>query len=226
MIETVAPCKKLVIALPSYAGKPMIGTRRSLDKAVRRAAKDGVELVAVITISGQCYLDVARNLLVRMFRDTAGTDMLFVDDDVAFEEDAIARICAATRPIVAGIYPKKTTPIQWPIDGAGPVGPDGLAECEMAPTGFMRINRAVFELMAPECEAFGWEGKTLVAFFQTLIKDGRYWGEDVHFCRTWRQMGGKLHAIADMNFTHTDKEGHDFAGNWATWLMQQAREAA
>lgn len=226
MIETVPPCKKLVIALPSYSGKPMLKTRRALDQAVRRAAKDGVELVACVTISGQCYLDVARNMLVREFRDTAGTDMLFVDDDVAFQEDAVARICAETRPIVAGIYPKKITPVQWPIDGAGPVGPDGLAELEMAPTGFMRINRAVFEAMAPHCEAFGWEGKTLIAFFQTKIEGGRYWGEDVHFCRTWRRLGGKIHALADMHFTHTDKEGRDFAGNWATWLMQQAREAA
>lgn len=226
MIETVAHCRKLAIALPSYAGKPMIGMRRALDRAVRHAAQHGVELVACITISGMCYLDVARNLLVRQFRDTAATDLLFVDDDVSFPEDAVTRICAATRPIVAGIYRKKISTIQWTIQGAGPIGPDGLTECDVAPTGFMRINRAVFEQMAPTCPAFGWEGQRLIAFFQTAIEDGRYFGEDVTFCKRWRALGGKIHAIADMDFTHTDKDGHDFAGNWARWLEQQARKAA
>jgi hypothetical protein len=53
------------------------------------------------------------------------------------------RLCEATRPVVAGIYPKKVIPPEWPVMVAHEqiwADSDGLIECGVVPTGFLRTR--------------------------------------------------------------------------------------
>jgi len=92
-------------------------------------------------------------------------------------------------------------------------------------TGFLRINRAVFEAMAPHVETYMHnDGEpTLKAFFKTEIIDGLYWGEDPNFCRKWRALGGKVHALAEAEFGHVGT--FEWRGKWPA-AAPQLRKAA
>lgn len=216
------------IAIPSYTGRPCKETQRSLRAGREVLAAHGIASYTE-TLSGMCYLDHARNIMVARFMASDSTDFIFVDDDVGFDRDALLRLCSAPYPLVAGVYPKKVTPPQWPvsIDAGMKATRDGFAECSVVPTGFMRIHRSVFEALKDRVSVYDNEQHgELRAYFKTDIHSRKYWGEDVEFCRLVREVGIKLHAFLDMNFRHVDKDGKVYSGNWGRFLFEQIREAA
>jgi len=226
MDTRVAPARSVRIAVPAYAGLSD-DTRRSIIEGAKALVQAGIEIEDADGVMGCCYVDYARNQLVARFLRGAATDLVFIDSDVGFEPDALLRLCQSTRPLVAGIYPKKIDPPEWPVAlDAAEVWSDreGLVECSMLPTGFMRIHRSVFEAMDVPRYAIPGEGEA-GAYFQCVVRDGQYIGEDVEFCHRYRALGGKLYAFADMDLRHV---GHakTFRGNWSHWLKEQMKEAA
>lgn len=215
--DKVAPARHLRIAVPAYTGQVSVQTAHSIDQALVVLREAGV-VVDTHYAAGCCYIDHARNMMVADFLRSDATDMLFVDADVRFGIDAILKSVRAERAVVAGIYPKKSRG-----EPAFPVAVDapeiwadraGHIECAMVPTGFLRINRAVFEAMAPHVEAYVHnDGEpNLRAYFKTEIIDGVFWGEDPNFCRKWRALGGKVHAMAEVEFGHVGT--HEWRGKW------------
>lgn len=90
-----------------------------------------------------------------------------------------------------------------------------MQPCEvwMGGTGFMLIKRAVFEKMAAKCEVYvndvldsggAMRADEIIEFFKTSIEPGtrRLLSEDFHFCRVWREMGGKVHAAPWVRLAH------------------------
>jgi hypothetical protein len=190
--------------------------------------------VAVTTdfLSGCCYLDHSRNMLVDRFLKSEATDLLFVDADVGFTPEAALRIAMAPRSVVAGIYPKKSSgEPEWPVDFDSDelgVNQHGLVLAARVPTGFLRINRAVFGAfteagIAPEYGKQDGEG-TLRRFFHCPVRDGVYWGEDFQFCEDWRSLGGAIYIIPDLDFEHVGAK--TWRGNWDQWHQSNAKEAA
>lgn len=227
MDTRVEPAQCVRFALPAYAGLSS-DTKRSILEGAEALVAEGIEIEDADAVGGCCYVDFARNQLVARFLRGRATDLIFIDADVGFDPDALVRLCKATRPLVAGIYPKKVDPPEWPVAlDASHVwaDADGLVECSMVPTGFMRIHRSVFRaLKVPHYVAPGIEG-SVGAYFQCVVRQGVYLGEDVEFCRRYREAGGKVHAFVDMDLRHV---GHDrtFRGNWGRWLLDQMKEAA
>jgi hypothetical protein len=216
VIDRVAPASHLRIAVPAYTGQICVQTAHSIDQALAILREAGV-VVDTHYAAGCCYIDHARNLMVHDFLKSDATDMLFVDADVGFGMDAILRSVRAERPVVGGVYPKKNSKNEFPVAVAADeiwADREGLIECAMVPTGFLRINRAVFEAMAPHVETYYHNDgdPDLKAFFKTEIIDGVYWGEDPNFCRKWRALGGKVHALAEAEFGHVGT--HEWRGKW------------
>lgn len=81
-------------------------------------------------------------------------------------------------------------------------------------TGFMLIKRSVMEEMAKKVPNYlndvvdlanAMEPRErIVQFFTESIEPGteRLLSEDYHFCRTWREMGGKVYAAPWVQLTH------------------------
>ena len=80
-------------------------------------------------------------------------------------------------------------------------GEHGLQEVSKTGTGFMLIKRQVFEDMkqhpavkpfksdiglAPELD------QHMRTYFDTAVRDNRYYSEDWTFCENWRDLGGKI----------------------------------
>jgi len=81
-------------------------------------------------------------------------------------------------------------------------------------TGFMLIQREVFEKMAENVPEYSNDstdlsgavkhGEMIREYFATSIEPGtnRLLSEDYHFCRTWREMGGKIWAAPWAGLSH------------------------
>jgi hypothetical protein len=214
MIERCDPVSHLYIAVPALTGQIWCPTAQSLLGAVMVAQGFLKIEVSAGFESGNPYLDHARNNLVTRFLASDATDLLFVDWDVGFEPRAVAQICRATRPFVAGLYPKKQDgPTEWPADFAVSeceLDAEGLVEARMVPTGFLRLNRAVFDLM-PHRE-YEFAGRKSLGYFESLVGRGGN-GEDVEFCAQWRALGGKIHIIPNLTFEHVGAK--TWKANWA-----------
>lgn len=94
----------------------------------------------------------SRNQLTATFLASDCTHLLFIDCDILFRPEHIARILSHDAPIVGGMYPKKqdTTDIEWVINTLPyATKPDekGLQPVRYIGTGFMCIRREVFVKM-------------------------------------------------------------------------------
>lgn len=96
-----------------------------------------------------------RNSLTAMFLKSDCTHLLFIDCDLIFSADDIARLLEADQPVIGGFYPKKQQgQLEWVINtlpDMPKVRPDKLQAVKYAGTGFICIRRDVFVKMA---EAF------------------------------------------------------------------------
>ena len=178
--------------------------------------------------TGCPYISMARNNLIAKFMQSDCTDLLFIDDDVGFPLEAVSKIFNYDVDVIAGIYPKRKEPIEWPVilkvaDGKIAIE-NGIVEAENLPTGFMRIKREVIQKMQaqyPELEYIDANGgEKRFNLFGLYIKDNRFYGDDYGFCHLWTEMGGKTWAIPDIDFIHYGAKS--FEGNFHTYIMKEA----
>jgi hypothetical protein len=215
MIERCDPVKHLYIAMPAYGGMNAVQTTTSLVGATMVCTKFLNVEMSFKCEPGDPYLDHVRNKLVTGFLQSDATDLLFVDADVGFEPRAAAQICRATRPFIGGLYPlKQDGDTAFPADfnaAEFAVDGDGFVDAlDMLPTGFLRLNRAVFDLMPFEWYEFG--GRRTMGYFHSHVGQGGD-GEDVDFCKRWRGLGGKIHLIPNLTFEHVGPKA--WKANWA-----------
>jgi SAM-dependent methyltransferase len=155
-----------------------------------------------------------------MFLGTECSDLVFVDADLEFDDDAILKLIKHNKDIVAGAYPYRKTDLDYPVkllfnkDNNCKDEETGLVSVECATTGLMRINRRVFDkLLVSE------DNKGIKQYFRTgIIYDTNDWyGEDAYFCKEWRLLGGEIWVEPNINFGHHG--AYCFTGNFHEYLM-------
>lgn len=232
--EICGPAQLVFIAIPSYTGMVAAQTALSIIDACGQLHRDGIRFMTD-TLMGQCYIDHARNQLCGAFLQSSATDLLFIDADLAFQPEAILRLCRMRRPVVGGLYRVKDDRERYCADfpkGTLTKDAQGLIPAKMLPTGLLRINRAALEAMDPPRYTFGVADEragTFRAFFKTAIEPDEggnsdapaFWGEDTRFCREWRALGGKLWAVPDLTVGHIGQK--TWVGNWAAHMAAQGK---
>ncbi len=209
---------RVFIAVPTYSGQVGVPFLASLVEALPLLEAAGFAVDFCVE-AGNCHVDDARNSMARMFLESDCSDMVFIDEDVGFEPDAIVKILKATGDVVAGVYPKKQQDEEFPVHclpGERWSNAHGLVEVEGAPTGFMRISRRCLEALRDASVSFEGSGGMYHVIFERVIADGRRWSGDYAFCRKWRALGGKVHVMPDLRFTHTGTKtwGGSLADFW------------
>lgn len=169
-----------------------------------------------ITRGGDCFVAKVRNKIVTEFlRDfPTATDLFFIDDDIGWPAAKVIEFLNRREDIVAGIYPKKSEQIDFPVELAADPGTgrlferDGLVRAIAGPTGFLRIKRHVLEKMAAVSQTFrdielDGSDREYYGLFETGIgTNGWWWGEDYTFCQKWGAMGGEIWVDPSIEFTH------------------------
>ncbi len=222
---------KVIFSIPAYLGNIESECVLSLLATLRLITSLNIEYEVNI-ISGCPVLPVARNTLVAMFMNTDGTDLFFIDSDVGFNPCGVIKILERKEGIVAGVYPLKRHPTNFPVqikteDGI-PIGMDGLIEADYLPAGFMRIRRSVIEKMQLAYPELKYTANVVDVinsgvtdaydFFNMGVMDNKTWTtEDYFFCKRWRDIGGHLWVMPDIDFKHVGR--YNYEGNYHKSLL-------
>ncbi|MCW2316335.1 hypothetical protein SAMN06265338_101618 [Rhodoblastus acidophilus] len=163
------PEQHVFIATPCYGG---MVTQRYMYSTVG-LLNLGRELgfkVSLNLLGNESLITRGRNLLVsRFLDDPTATHLLFIDADIGFDPQQVARMLAFDQDVVAGMYPLKlldwndglqravageaveTAPLRYvgaPCEGDEAESLDGFVTGTYAGTGFMMIKRAALLRMA------------------------------------------------------------------------------
>jgi hypothetical protein len=142
------------------------------------------------------------------FLETEHTHLMWLDADIEFTSDDVAKLWNLDADIAVGVYPMKKRESCWYAawkDGelikdldqfAGPIVVD------YAGTGFMLIKRAVIETLAKSQGHYRGKNGPVPAIFMTPIHEGILESEDYHFCRIARQAGFEVTMDPSVRLKH------------------------
>ena len=194
---------KVHIAMPCYGGMLTESTFMSFIKWANTARQLGIDWT-LETMVNESLISRARNTLTAKFLDMPdATHLFFVDADIGWEPWHLLVLLNRDVDVIGGLYPMKTMPIKWVVNGfeGAEEGPDGLQEVSKAGTGFLLMKKHVFEKMKthPAVKQYkndiGLDPKYdqhLKTYFDTAVRQNRYYSEDWTFCENWRDMGGRI----------------------------------
>lgn len=104
---------------------------------------------------------------------------------------------------------------------------DNLAKVKHTATGFLMIQRNVFENMFKAFPSTKYvddvhflqshENEFAYALFDCGVEEGHYYSEDWLFCHRWSKMGGDIYIDVSINLNHTGPE--DFKGSYITSII-------
>jgi hypothetical protein len=185
--------KKLFIGLPAYDFKVSVKMAISLAEFCVKAQQHGVS-IQMSNVSGCSVVSRVRNIIVNEFLESEAEHLLMIDSDMTFNADDIFRMLAwsQTKPIVAGVgVARKKEKVYFSSldqDEDNNIIMDrmGLVKVKRVGTGFIMIQRKVFEVMRdahPEWKYMDQNtGKMLQSFFDFKSTPDGYVGEDYVFC--------------------------------------------
>lgn len=131
------------------------------------------------------------------FLRTSHSHMMWIDADIEFEPEDVAKLWNMDVDIAVAFYSmkRKDMPLSAWKDGKLiklDECPKEPFEVDLAGTGFFMIRREVIEKMAKTSEWYeGPDGK-VPALYMTPIYNGGLESEDYHFCRIAREQGYKI----------------------------------
>lgn len=184
-----------------------------------------------------------RNLCVSGFLENKdATHLLFIDSDIAFEPESVFTLLKKKKEIISMVYPMKTLnmkkllkkvqegnvidevrahsaaltyPVRLTDDHSEVRINEGVIEADHMPTGFMLIERNVFNKLIKAYPEKKIKQKTIINgefalrphfwnFFDTHFdpETNTYLGEDFAFCLLWKKIGGKCFVYISDYITH------------------------
>jgi len=188
-----------------------------------------------------------RNLLTCGFLDSGFDYMLFVDADVEFQPEAVARMLVPKKDIICTPYRVKEENIKYAVKFKDPdfikIEPFDLVEIEEGPAGLMLIKRVVFERLMdkrpdlkinfdePTRKKMNEEigavedaiDRYMYNFWDTTFRldTGEWKGEDLSFCALATDAGFKLYANLDSGTTHHGSYG--WKGRFGDYLIKKPK---
>jgi hypothetical protein len=156
-------------------------------------------------MTNESLISRARNTLTAKFLATpASTHLMFVDADIGWEPWHLLVLLNHRKDVIGGLYPMKSLPVKWCVNGipGKEEGENGLVEVTKTGTGFMLIRREVFAKLDghPAVRPFNNDigmdanlNQHMKTYFDTAVREGRYYSEDWTFCENWRDLGGEVY---------------------------------
>ena len=202
------------MCMPCYGGQLTESTFMSYIKWANMARQLGIEWT-VETMTNESLISRARNTLTAKFLHTEGsTHLMFIDADIGWEPWHLLVMLNRKVDVIGGLYPMKSMPIKWCVNGipGQEEGVDNLVEVTKTGTGFLLIKREVFEKLdahpavKPFANDIGLDpalNKYMKTYFDTAVREGRYYSEDWTFCENWRDIGGQVFVDKRVLLKHT-----------------------
>lgn len=183
---------KITVGIPSY---DHIKTETVISLLQLQAISD---LPLTFFLNQSLYIDYSRNQLVEVALQNGSSHLMFIDSDIQFQPDGVARLLAHDKDIVGGYY--NTRRGNNPIRVKGPEGfavpdplPASMFQCIVLPTGFMLIKlECLQKLQRP--------------YFSVITHEKGTVGEDVNFCRKAHDAGIEIYCDPTIQLGHVGKQ--------------------
>ena len=202
------------ICMPCYGGMLTEQTFMSFVKWGNACRQLGIDWT-VETMTNESLISRARNTLTAKFLHTKeSTHLMFIDADIGWEPWHLLVMLDRQKDVIGGLYPMKSLPVKWCVNGipGQEEGVDNLVEVTKTGTGFMLIKRDVFEKLDahPAVKPFANDiglprelDPYMKTYFDTAVREGRYYSEDWTFCENWRDIGGQVFIDKRVLLRHT-----------------------
>ena len=191
------------IAMPCYGGMLTESTFMSFIKFGNTTRQMGLDWT-LETMVNESLISRARNTLTAKFlHQKESTHLMFIDADIGWESWHLLSLLNHNKDMIGGLYPMKTLPIKWVVNGfeGAETGENGLQEVSKAGTGFLLTKRNVFEKLTEHPAVKSYKNdigldpvydQYLRTYWDTAIRQGRYYSEDWTACENWRDLGGQI----------------------------------
>lgn len=221
--------RSVVVAIPCHDHRVQIETAHSLLEASAAFASRKTNM-GLMYYSGCSIVSKARNTLIRQFLDSTATDLVFLDSDIAFRGEDLARMVhwGNDFDVVVACYRQKQDALEYrvkPVRSATdnrmqPHDNGYLVEMERAGTGLMVIRRPVIEELVRHVKFYrGSDGLSYPALFDFALTDEGYIGEDYLFCDRARAAGFRIWADINAVVSH---HGHkEYTGCFGSDIVAQ-----
>jgi hypothetical protein len=209
------------ICMPCYGGMLTESTFMSYIKWANTCRQLGIDWT-METMTNESLISRARNTLTAKFlHNKESTHLMFIDADIGWEPWHLLVMLNRDVDVIGGLYPMKSLPVKWCVNGfeGAEEGADGLQEVSKTGTGFMLIKRHVFEKLdahpatKPFINDIGLPVELnpyMKTYFDTAVRENRYYSEDWTFCENWRDLGGKVWVDKRVLLKHTGTYVFDF----------------
>ena len=195
---------KVHICMPCYGGMLTESTFMSFVKWGNTARQLGIDWT-METMTNESLITRARNTLTAKFLlNNDSTHLMFIDADIGWEPWHLLVMLNADKDVIGGLYPMKSLPIKWCVNGfdGAKTSEDGhLQEVSKTGTGFLLIKREVFEKLNKHPHVIPFKNDIgldpaldahMKTYFDTGVRENRYYSEDWAFCENWRDLGGEV----------------------------------
>ena len=203
------------LCMPCYGGQLTESTFMSYIKWSNTARQLGLDWT-VETMTNESLISRARNTLTAKFlHNKESTHLMFIDADIGWEPWHLLVMLDAQKDVIGGLYPMKSLPVKWCVNGIPGVPEDpnsSLVEVSKTGTGFLLIKRDVFDKLNahPAVRTFANDiglprelDPFMKTYFDTAVREGRYYSEDWTFCENWRDIGGQVWVDKRVLLKHT-----------------------
>lgn len=230
---------KVFVATPAYDGKVDTAFAVALAETCQMATALDIGVTASVMGNG-AFIEIARNVFVKMFLETDCTHLFFIDADLRWEARAFIGLVNANRPVSAGIYRRRQDDEDYPVhyiedpENPGVMTVDGgWIACDRVPTGFLCIRRDVVEAMSAAAPTWYIKshGAVPALFYTKLTEEQKadgsrgFVGEDYAFCDDYMQKFRQqfddqpIMVWPDFDFTHGR-----WQGNWWEYIQRVSAE--
>jgi len=159
---------KVHIAMPCYGGMLTESTFMSFIKWANTARQLGIDWT-LETMVNESLISRARNTLTAKFLDMPdATHLFFVDADIGWEPWHLLVLLNRDVDVIGGLYPMKTMPIKWV--NSHPAVKQYKNDIGLDPRYDQHLK----------------------TYFDTAVRQNRYYSEDWTFCENWRDLGGRI----------------------------------
>jgi hypothetical protein len=132
---------------------------------------------------------IGRNQIVEASRLAKATHLLFLDSDLTFPHNTLARLLARGKDIVGGVYVQRVPPhhpLGMTLEGKHEAVTQGLRRMKIMPTGCLLLRLEIFD-------------KLPKPWFNTRAEGEKILGEDYYFCERAREAGFEIWCDGDLS---------------------------
>jgi glycosyltransferase involved in cell wall biosynthesis len=183
---------------------------------------------SMVSEVGSAYISCARSVMLKKALDAQADTVVFIDHDLSWEPADLLALLETKADVVCGNYRFKKDLVEFmgiplpDLEGNPQVVAGGGVKGYWIPAGFLKVTRkavARFITAYPEL-CYGDRCAPHVDLFNHGAYEWVWYGEDYSFSRRWRELGGELIILPNLNITHHTTE-QAYPGNFHEYLLCQ-----